>query len=78
MRISWRSGRSSVLEGRVRLLEDRVTAVTEAVRVLADGLEGLPADEVEGKQAADAARLAHNLLLATGVSAGQPGQPTGA
>lgn len=77
MHVSWRSRRSAIPEDRVRVLEDRVTAVTEAVRVLAHGLEGLPADEPVGKQAADAARLAHNLLLAAGPPSGQPGKPAG-
>lgn len=77
MHVNWRSRRSEVLEDRVRVLEDRVTAITEAARVLAHGLEDLPADEPGGKQAADAARLAHNLLLTAEPPAGQPGQRAG-
>jgi hypothetical protein len=54
--IGWRNSESpGALEERVHRLEVRVTALTEALRVLAQGLEDLPAD---GKHAAEAARQA--------------------
>jgi len=43
--------------------EDRLTAVTDAVRVLAHGLEDLPMAEPGGRSAAGAARRAYELLL---------------
>jgi hypothetical protein len=55
---------TSALEERVHLLEDRVAALTEALRVLARGLEDLPAAEPGGRPAAEAARKAHEVLLA--------------
>ena len=74
MQISQRGKRSTTLEDRVRELEDQVTALTEAVRLLAHGLEDLPTSEPRGKQAAEAARRAYDLLLVTGSPAGQQGQ----
>lgn len=53
----------AAVEERVRALEGRVTALAEAVRVLAHGLEDLPAGEVAGSRAAQAARQAYDLLL---------------
>jgi hypothetical protein len=47
-------------------LEDRVTALEEALRVLAHGLEDLPAAEPGGRRAAEAARHAYELLLVAG------------
>lgn len=56
---------ADVLEERVRALEGRVTVLTEALRVLAHGLEDLPAAEPGGQtRAAKAARQAYELLLA--------------
>jgi hypothetical protein len=54
----------ATLDGRVLALEDRVTALAEALRVLAHGLEDLPAAEPGGGRAAEAARQAYDLLLA--------------
>ena len=62
--IGWTSRQSpATLEDRVHRLEDRVTALTEAVRVLAHGLEDLPTTEPVDSRAAVAARQAHDLLL---------------
>ena len=58
----------TVLRERVDLLEARVAALTEALQVLARGLEDLPTAEPGGRPAAEAARRAHELLLAA-----QPG-----
>jgi len=54
---------SAAVEERLHALEGRVTALTEAVRVLAHGLEDLPAAEPGGRRAAQAARQAYDLLL---------------
>jgi len=51
------------LDERMLALEDRVTALEEAPRVLAHGLEDLPAAEPAGRRAAEAARQAYDLLL---------------
>lgn len=51
------------LEERVRVLENRVTALSEVIRVLAHGLEGLPTAEPGQRPAAEAARRAYDLLL---------------
>lgn len=51
-------------EDRIRVLEARVTVLEEAVRVLSHGLEDLPAAEPGRRQVSDAARQAHDLLLA--------------
>lgn len=51
------------LAERVHELEDRVTSLTDAVRVLAHGLEDLPTSEPGGRPAATAARRAYDLLL---------------
>ena len=56
------------LQERVRLLEARVAALTEALQVLIRGVEGVPTAEPGGRPAAQAARRAHELLLAA-----QPG-----
>jgi hypothetical protein len=53
----------TALEERLRMLEGRVTALADAVRVLAHGLEDLPTKEPAGKRAAEAARQAYDLLL---------------
>lgn len=60
------------LEERLRDLEDRVATLTEAVRVLARGLEDLPSAEPGGNRGAEAARRAHDLLLAAGQRQGRP------
>jgi hypothetical protein len=52
------------LQERVHLLEIRVAALTEALRLLTRGLEVLPTAEPGGRPAAEAARRAHELLLA--------------
>jgi hypothetical protein len=54
---------TAALEERLHRLEDRVTALAEAVRVLAHGLEDLPTSEPGQRPAADAARRAYDLLL---------------
>ena len=51
------------LEEHVRVLEDRLAAVVDAVRVLAHGLEDVPVAEPGGRPAAEAARRAYELLL---------------
>ncbi len=53
----------AALEERVHRLEDRVTALADVVRVLAHGLEDLPAAEPGRQPAAEAARQAYDLLL---------------
>jgi hypothetical protein len=57
---------ADAMEERLRRLEDRVATLTEAVRVLAHGLEDLPVAEPAGNRAAAAARRAHDLLLTVG------------
>lgn len=53
----------AALEERVRVLEDRLTAVAEAVGVLAHGLEDLPMAEPGRRPTTEAARQAYELLL---------------
>jgi hypothetical protein len=63
--IDWRNQESAaVLEDRVHRLEIRVTALTDALRVLAHALENLQVTEREGSQVTRAARQAYGLLLA--------------
>lgn len=62
----------SALEERVRLLEARVATLAEAVTVLARGLERGPMAEPGEREMADAARKAHDLLLAAAARA-EPG-----
>ena len=57
---------------RVLALEDRAAAIEEALRVLAHGLEDLPAAEPEGRRAAEAARQAYDLLLVAGQHVSDP------
>jgi hypothetical protein len=64
-----REAATSALQERVHLLEVRVAALTEALQILARGLEDLPTAEPGGRPAAKAARKAHEVLLAA-----QPGQ----
>ncbi len=67
----------TALQERMNLVEVRVAALTEALQVLARGLEDLPTAEPGGKPAAEAARRAHDLLLAAAptVGLGQPVVP---
>jgi hypothetical protein len=51
------------LTERVRRLEDQLAALTEAVEVLARGLESSPMAEPPNRQIEQAARRAHELLL---------------
>lgn len=53
----------AALTERVHALEERLTAVTDAVRTLAHGLQDAPTAEPGGRPAAEAARRAHELLL---------------
>jgi hypothetical protein len=53
----------AAIERRVRLLEARVETLTEAVEVLARGLEGSPMAEPEDFRPEEAARRARELLL---------------
>ncbi len=59
------------LEERMHLLEARVAALSEAVSVLVRGLATSPLAEPGDRAAAEAARQAHDLLLA----ARRPGPP---
>jgi hypothetical protein len=68
----------AALDERVLVLEDRVTALAEALRVLAHGLEDLPTAEASGQRAAEAARQAYDLLLLAGRPASEPGERPGA
>jgi hypothetical protein len=55
----------ATLDERVRLLESRVAVLTEAIQVLARGLEDIPTAEPGQRPAARAARRAYDLLLET-------------
>ncbi len=66
----------AALEERVHVLEDRVTALADVVRVLVRGLEDLPTAEPGQRPAAEAARRAHDLLLAAELRT--PGPQAGA
>jgi hypothetical protein len=63
----------TALEERVRVLEGRLEAVADAVRVLAHGLEDQPMAEPGGQPAAGAARRAYELLLIA--EPREPGSP---
>ncbi|QPK49285.1 hypothetical protein H4W23_34835 [Streptomyces gardneri] len=53
---------------RLRILEDQVQVLAQAVRALAEGLEDIPSQDTDRvKQAAHGARLAHELLLSEGL-----------
>ena len=67
----------AALDERVLVLEDRVTALAEALRVLAHGLEDLPTTEPAGWRAAEAARQAYDLLLVAGRPAREPDERPG-
>ena len=68
----------AALDQRVLVLEDRVTALAEALRVLAHGLEDLPAAEPGGRRASEAARQAYDLLLVAGQRVNEPDRRPGA
>lgn len=51
------------LAERVRKLEDQLAVLTEAVEVLARGLESTPLAEPAGRPIEEAARRAYELLL---------------
>ena len=53
----------AALAERVHALEERLSAVTDAVRTLAHGLQDVPMAEPGGRPAAEAARRAYELLL---------------
>ena len=53
----------AALAERVHALEERLSAVTDAVRTLAHGLQDAPMAEPGGRPAAEAARRAYELLL---------------
>lgn len=55
----------SALEQRIQVLETRIAALTEAVRILTIGLEGTPFDRPGEDGATAAARRAHELLIST-------------
>lgn len=52
------------LEERIGELERKLTVLTEAVAVMAQGLKGAPATGPDPGDAANASRLAHELLIA--------------
>src|SRR5208282_133032 len=54
---------SMTVEARVRRLEVQVERLTEAIEVLAHGLEGGPMAEPRNHHTEEAARRAHELLL---------------
>jgi len=56
-------GSPAAADERVHAFEGPVTALAEAVRVLAHGLEDLPTTEPGGRRATQAARQAYDLLL---------------
>lgn len=60
----------AALEERVRVLEAHVAVLTDAIRVLARGLEDIPTAEPGQRPTAGAARRAYDLLLAA-----EPGLP---
>ena len=57
------SGSAAVLEERIRRLEAQLSALTDAVEVLARGLEDGPMAEPRDRHAEEAARRTHELLL---------------
>lgn len=67
---------ATTLEWRVHVLEERLTAVTGAVRVLAHGLEDAPVAGPGGRSAGEAARRAYELLLLA--ESPPPGPPAAA
>jgi hypothetical protein len=57
------------LEERIHILESKVTAMSEAILILAEGLEGTPLDGPVGDGGSRAARLAHDVLIAARLTA---------
>ncbi|MEV5007213.1 hypothetical protein ACIQFZ_09030 [Streptomyces sp. NPDC093064] len=55
------------LEARLSRLEAQTATLAEAVRALARGLENIPSQDTPPGEAAQGARLAHELLLAQGL-----------
>lgn len=55
---------TAVLERRIAALEGQVRVLAQAVAALAAGLEGGPLDGLRDAEAASAARLARELLMA--------------
>jgi hypothetical protein len=70
------AGSAAGLAGRVNQLEARMAALTEAVEVLARGLESTPLAEPANRHAEQAARRTHELLLLAKSAApeGSPGR----
>lgn len=65
----------TVLEERLHHLEAKVATLAGALRILARALEGGPMAEPGGREVAEAARQARDLLLTTDLSSrGQPGE----
>ncbi|MBO2447957.1 hypothetical protein J4573_12710 [Actinomadura barringtoniae] len=54
---------NAALEQRLHVLEARVDVLTEALRLIAAGLEGTPFDEPDRQTCAVAARIARELLI---------------
>ena len=54
------------MEDRMGRLEHQLQALTEAVHALVIGLEELPMEEPAAERTTEAARQAHQLLLAAG------------
>ena len=63
-RLASRQPSVALLEERVHHLESRVTTLADALRLLARGLEDGPMSEPGDRTLAEAARRAHDLLLA--------------
>jgi hypothetical protein len=61
------------MEERVHRLEAQADVLAEAIEVLARGLEGGPMTEPRNRQAEEAARRAHELLLLA--RSAPPGRP---
>ncbi|MBX6386120.1 MAG: hypothetical protein IRZ07_24630, partial [Microbispora sp.] len=61
-------GEIDELRARLDTAERQVRVLAEAVRVLAGGLEGGPLEEAGRARPDHAARLAHELLLAAGLT----------
>ncbi len=61
------SAQTEQLERRVTELERRLDAVNSALLVLVHGLEGTPLNEQGVTATHEAARLAHETLLAAGI-----------
>lgn len=53
------------LESRLERLEEKMSSMAEAITVLARGLEEPPGQEPDAERSARAARLAHEILLAS-------------